>query len=170
MDIQRDTNESPPSPPSITGLSSFESLPSELRNYIYELSGGLCDDPICLHGPEKVVQPAITRVSKLIREETLPIFYGNHHFVLRLLSQTGPEKSRILLWLDAIGHRNASRLRSVHIVNARKQDRKTIENDFLRDMRVRGVFTSRVKIARIAAPFKHTEASVLEAGARARGM
>ncbi|KAK5126969.1 hypothetical protein LTR85_008327 [Meristemomyces frigidus] len=52
-------------------------------------------------------QPNITRVSKQLRAETLPLFYSNNFFVLHLFGHMVPIWHR---WLHAIGRRNRRHL------------------------------------------------------------
>ena len=65
------TTQHPPSHP-----FPFQTLPSELRNSIYKML-------VILERPIKIdtVQPAITRVCRQLRAESLPIFYGNNIFL-----------------------------------------------------------------------------------------
>ncbi|PIA95024.1 hypothetical protein CB0940_08480 [Cercospora beticola] len=121
-------------------------------------------------------QPAITRVSRVVRGDTLSIFYGGHPFIFRLISTDGSDKDKILQYLDTIGLVNASRLEEVYIVYARKQQEKEIEKDLLREMKVRGVITGGmdklgvVRLTRLGYPFSQTDSGVLDAVTRARGL
>ncbi|KAM3416362.1 hypothetical protein BST61_g7964 [Cercospora zeina] len=118
----------------------------------------------------------IARVNKFFREDTLSIFYGGHPFVFRLLSADGSDREKILRFLDTIGPANAKRLEEVHIVYARKQQKKEIENDLLREMKVRGVATKGdeelgvVRLTKLAFPFSQLDASVHDAVTKARGL
>lgn len=55
----------------------FTELPPEIRNKIYRFS--LVDNDLI-----SLAQPALTRVSRVIRFECLPVFYGNNAFLLEL--------------------------------------------------------------------------------------
>ena len=65
------------------------------------------------------VQPAFTRVNRLIRSETLPIFYGTNTFVFtpKVTTSTGigSISSSDTTWLKAIGSRNAGFVRCVEV-------------------------------------------------------
>ncbi|KAK5737131.1 hypothetical protein LTR17_006914 [Elasticomyces elasticus] len=88
-------------------------LPAELRNIIYELA--LPRDNFCvsvrttkpLHAlrclAESATIPALLATCRLIRNDTLPIFYGTNIFGLR----TGSKKDfrDTLAWLQSIGQR-----------------------------------------------------------------
>lgn len=67
----------------------------------------------------QVLQPALTKVSKDIRNETLPMFYGQHRFVFTILSRSGTQRERdfeeIFKWLRAMGKRNVGMLRDVKV-------------------------------------------------------
>ncbi|KAI1149434.1 hypothetical protein F4825DRAFT_430440 [Nemania diffusa] len=67
--------------------ASFASLPSELRNEIYELIL-LHEEPLhpliafdCFR-PRKGLTPGLLRVSKAVHREASSLFYGNNHFNL----------------------------------------------------------------------------------------
>jgi hypothetical protein len=72
-------------------------LPPELRNCIYELvlSGtyGYIEFPIFVPGPDQHRPPTLLQVSSTIRQETLPIWYGNQRIRadihLRAVSRLG---------------------------------------------------------------------------------
>lgn len=66
---------------------SFLDLPPELRDQIYEAA--LVEKKVCTGRPgQKFAQPALTRVSRQIREEALPVFYGMNAFQFEM-SWTG---------------------------------------------------------------------------------
>ncbi|SMQ51367.1 unnamed protein product [Zymoseptoria tritici ST99CH_3D7] len=54
-------------------------------------------------------QPDLTRVCRQVRDDTLPMFYGNNHFVLL----GDYHASRLRKWLDIIGPSNVALLRTV---------------------------------------------------------
>lgn len=69
----------------------FLDLPPEVRNKIYQScvceAPGLYKDDLFPELPpifHDLRQAPITRVNKQIRDETLPIFYGNHKFLIEL--------------------------------------------------------------------------------------
>jgi hypothetical protein len=66
-----------------------------------------------------IAQPPITRVSKLVRDEALSIWYGKHtyYFALR-------DDGRIITRWRKIGPRSASMLRKMVIVYSRKEAAK----------------------------------------------
>ncbi|KAJ9619591.1 hypothetical protein H2203_008371 [Taxawa tesnikishii (nom. ined.)] len=58
----------------------FQKLPLELRLMVYEYSmSRLTDDK---HTISDYIQPAVTRVSRMIRNESLPVFYAINRFAL----------------------------------------------------------------------------------------
>ena len=65
----------------------FTALPPELRVRIYRLYFKSFN---ALHAPE---QPPITRVSRLLRGESLPIFYQSCHFRIVIMAGTKPSLS-----------------------------------------------------------------------------
>lgn len=64
-------------------------LPAELRNRIYHLAlvQDACIEERFSKTDQRIpaaTQPALTRVNRTIRSDTLPIFYGNYTFRLRI--------------------------------------------------------------------------------------
>ncbi|KXS95252.1 hypothetical protein AC578_9458 [Pseudocercospora eumusae] len=121
----------------------------------------------------KGAQPGLTRVSKKVREDTLPIFYGNHRFVVRLFSADAPDENRVLRWLDAIRQAAANMLRKIYIFYARKQQLNHIKNNVLPELRARGVKTAPgelgvVCLTRISHPYNTNAFFVLEATSKLR--
>lgn len=98
---------------------SFLDLPSEIRNIIYQDSSiytalaewhdSWQDTSEAPRGSffSDLGQPPITRVNRQIRNETLPIFYGNHRFVIHL-----PRLPRFDIERDG-RRKDPNRLRSV---------------------------------------------------------
>lgn len=83
----------------------FTTLPAEIRNHIYELAlpskevelvvaSPFLDDLMALG-----IQPAITRTSKQLRSETLPMFYTNATFVAYI---KGFDFSHLVRWAKNI--------------------------------------------------------------------
>lgn len=62
-------------------FSRFMDLPPELRLTIYNLHL----NSFSLRTPARAAQPPITKVSRSIRQETLPLFYRNMHVWVKLL-------------------------------------------------------------------------------------
>ncbi|KAK6394196.1 hypothetical protein LTR65_002042 [Meristemomyces frigidus] len=90
------------------------SLAAELRNRIYELvlvndKGRIhadLDDYIYCSDNHAVLQPALTRVSREVRNDTLPIFYGQNTFQVSLdLVEVSEAKDSIRAWMTGIGDR-----------------------------------------------------------------
>ena len=73
--------------PSVQQTDYFTELPPEIRNRIYRYTLPSEDDELIVASPftdeamNMATQPAITRVSRQIREETLKMFYANATFV-----------------------------------------------------------------------------------------
>ena len=92
--------------------TSFMDLPAEMRNKVCQLvliserSRDILTHSRCqcfaVKMRESVEQPALTRVVRSIRSETLPIFSGQNTFLLDFL---GPDYrvQDIIRWLAAIG-------------------------------------------------------------------
>ncbi|KAI1424928.1 hypothetical protein F5Y12DRAFT_714793 [Xylaria sp. FL1777] len=91
--------------------ASFISLPSELRNIIYELVL-LRDEPIdpCWLCFSEALTPGLFRVNKAIHREASSLFYGNNCFDL-----SGVAAEIVILFLKQIGNNNAAYIRHVII-------------------------------------------------------
>ncbi|KAF2173636.1 hypothetical protein M409DRAFT_48583 [Zasmidium cellare ATCC 36951] len=61
------------------------------------------------------VQPELTMVCRQVRQETLPIFYGNHTFVACWRPVEG-DSCGLELWVERIGTTNAGYVRDIRIV------------------------------------------------------
>lgn len=72
-------------------FSRFLDLPPEIRERIYELR--YLDDIRLLDIPSynisEIKEPSLTRVSKLVRKEALPIFYSTYCFAMSILPTSG---------------------------------------------------------------------------------
>ncbi|KAK5699491.1 hypothetical protein LTR97_005619 [Elasticomyces elasticus] len=107
----QDSNEKPVTPANAT--PGFLRLPAELRNIIYELVlprdnfyvSVRTTEPVyvmrCLAEPATI--PALLATCRLIRNDTLPVFYGTNIFALR----TGNKKDfrDTLAWLQSMDQR-----------------------------------------------------------------
>lgn len=62
----------------LQALSRFQRLPAELRNVIYSSALSLDEDE--KQTLDSLLPPALTRVSRHIRRDTLPIYYGTNYF------------------------------------------------------------------------------------------
>lgn len=105
------TESSPP-----TGTSLLD-LPQELREMVYAHFPGVAVIHIN-QDPSAVLQPAISRTCRLIREEALNVFYSRKRFFLDLRgwkSSVYPRSwtpRRIFNeWVKAIGNSNATRIK-----------------------------------------------------------
>ncbi|KAK5687713.1 hypothetical protein LTS10_001853 [Elasticomyces elasticus] len=106
----------------------FLELPPEIRDQIYELAvkcrDCLTKDMIRLEAKSAwaglprnpALQPAITKVSRQLRGETLPMFYGINEFcVIGNDADNGKIQSgdaQVCKWLNGIGVQNAQMIRS----------------------------------------------------------
>lgn len=122
---------------------SFMTLPPELRNRIYQLTllpskgdSGCVDNTtaIDLKTPNSTWtrQPALTKVSRQIRAESLPLYYGLNKFVVRI-SQTRSYRSTVkqcsfgkslssdcaAVWLSRIGKANIDLIKDLEIRHIR---------------------------------------------------
>jgi len=98
-------------------------LPRELRDSIYEnvftpeTGEVISIDKHSAYRPQsRAVQPAITRLSRQIRKETLPMFYALSSFELRLDGVTLHQSTEVLKkWIEAIGAENARRITNLKV-------------------------------------------------------
>ena len=96
----------------------FLDLPPEMRNRIYEavvISARPLHIPsACYHGKEaSAVEPAITRVNKQLRRESLGMFYSMNAFEYHIHRC---DFGYFLAWMDDIGLNNRSQIRDVTLV------------------------------------------------------
>jgi hypothetical protein len=94
----------------------FLSLPQELRDHIYELALvkprntiTMLSNYSCFQSEVSAAQPALARVNRQIRQETLPIFYSANLFLAELSDETDLDTAK--RWLQAIGDENVKSLR-----------------------------------------------------------
>ncbi|TKA72565.1 hypothetical protein B0A49_06034 [Cryomyces minteri] len=99
----------------------FLKLPPELRNVIYNLALVECHTVRMLVRP-MTKQPALARVCRQVRNECLPIYYGNNHFQRDLIDYDRKQKDPYD-WhncpcphLVAIGNANCMMLRHLTVV------------------------------------------------------
>lgn len=111
-------------------MTTFLDLPAELRNHVYELAmldQTSLDIRPSYHGKirlpdlaHQVAQPPITRTCRLVRRDTLPIFYGETLFTFRIHRPqlwkpddmlTLPQAAGV--WLHAIGRQNRAMIRKL---------------------------------------------------------
>ncbi|KAK4503187.1 hypothetical protein PRZ48_006615 [Zasmidium cellare] len=90
--------------------------------------------------PSALTQPPLTRVSHLVRSDTLPMFYGDRQFYFTMFSSSSTQDGEaVLKWLKTIGPSNAALLRNVAVVYARKQTGSYIKRELLAKMGELGV-------------------------------
>jgi len=91
--------------------ASFLSLPSELRNEIYELTL-LHDEPVepCGYGRHQELTPGLLCANKVVHGEASSIFYGQNRFNL-----IGATSEEVHLFLEQIGCKNALYIRHILI-------------------------------------------------------
>ncbi|KAK3724910.1 hypothetical protein LTR37_000958 [Vermiconidia calcicola] len=91
----------------------FLDLPAELRNYVYELAMASRAVTInyfreeCRDFEVLVMQPPITRTSRQIREEALPLYYQR---TTSYMDTTRSGRCNMGKWLHAIGSENRPQL------------------------------------------------------------
>ncbi|KAK5015100.1 hypothetical protein LTR60_003035, partial [Cryomyces antarcticus] len=105
----------------------FLMLPAEIRNVIYLLA--LVNDGdiyVCSVDSfrAQVSQPALTRVSRQIRKECLPVFYGCNRF--RILTFSGEQWVWPHVWLKDIGSANCLMLRRLRVGAFRLLDNEAL--------------------------------------------
>ncbi|KAK5695000.1 hypothetical protein LTR17_024713 [Elasticomyces elasticus] len=103
--------------------------------------------------------PKLTRVSRDVRADTLPMYYGKHTFHFRLFHGHMNQEARdqdetsLLSWLSAIGPRNASLLRNFVITFSRDKDAHYIRRNLQPRMAKLGVRVGEaVKLVRTVYP------------------
>ncbi|KAK5127963.1 hypothetical protein LTR85_005080 [Meristemomyces frigidus] len=159
-----------------SGKTTFLDLPPEIRNHIYELSGCLKGLPMLQmrstvtrrgsrHAQEHTLpttQPSLTMMSKQVRRDTLPMFYGNHGFVFTRFD-TESDGSNIETWLEALGAANAKMLFCVVIVVRKKKQQLYVEKTLLPKMRQLGVRVDDIflRSVRVGYPFCCCETCVM---------
>ncbi|KAK3718515.1 hypothetical protein LTR37_005019 [Vermiconidia calcicola] len=116
------------------------------------------------HGHEHiqyVAQPALTEVSKEIREETLSIFYGSHTFLVTLMEKN-IDGGLICKWLKTIGKANAARLSDLRLVYRKKKDKHYIQTELMKVMEKLGVRTDDgvLTVKKLEYPFCYCEGCI----------
>ncbi|KAK3713503.1 hypothetical protein LTR37_008461 [Vermiconidia calcicola] len=93
-------------------------LPPELWSRIVRLAvkreDRMLEPRDLLRLSEQVQQPAVTRVCKLLRRETLAHFYSRNSFTFK---DDGPILWALAAWLEAIGTGNRTRIKNLSIVS-----------------------------------------------------
>ncbi|KAK5721181.1 hypothetical protein LTR17_014822 [Elasticomyces elasticus] len=74
-------------------------------------------------------QPAITRVSRQVRADTLAMFYGTNHFIVEFryvqsVTLAKVEDHKASQWLEAIGPQNAAAIKAITIYYSPRALRK----------------------------------------------
>ncbi|KAK4949349.1 hypothetical protein LTR10_011967 [Elasticomyces elasticus] len=98
-----------------------------------------------------IIQPPITRTSKQVRADTLPMFYGTHTFYFVLHNQY-QEETMIERWLSKIGRHNASRLCKIVAIYTTKRHSKDFTKYTVAAMRKLGVRSGVVELMRTSYP------------------
>ena len=109
-----------------------------------------------------VEQPALTKVSKEVRNDTLPIFYGSHCFMFTLFDRN-TESASIFKWVRNIGKDSAALLREVKIVVRTKRDGKYVENELKPALKKLGLNAhggTDAKVVKLRFPFCYCETCV----------
>ncbi|KAK3617262.1 hypothetical protein LTR56_025416 [Elasticomyces elasticus] len=103
--------------------------------------------------------PELARVSKEVRADTLPMYYGKHTFHFRLFhghmnqDERDQDETSLLSWLSAIGARNASLLRNFVITFSKDKDAHYIRRNLQPQMAKLGVRVGEaVKLVRTSYP------------------
>lgn len=106
--------------------SALLSLPPELRNriwaYAMKPSGGQSREPLIIHrsrwydrrlmSGKSAMQPALTKVNRRIRSESLPMFYGRNILTIEYDNSGGSD--RALQWLKSLG-KNAKFIQELRV-------------------------------------------------------
>ncbi|KAK5712916.1 hypothetical protein LTR17_017822 [Elasticomyces elasticus] len=98
-----------------------------------------------------IIQPPITRTSKQVRADTLPMFYGTHTFYFVLRDQY-QEETMIERWLSKIGRDNADRLCKIVAIYTTKRHGKDFNKYTAAAMRKLGVRSGVVELMRTSYP------------------
>lgn len=137
--------------------------------------GGDGTAPAAAHGAhirDGVEQPAITRVCKRVREDTLPMFYGSYKFLFTLFD-TKIDTASICKWMRTIGKNNTALLREVVVVVRSKAGLKFAENQhkpILKRLGLRTEDTAEWKVIKLEHPFCYCESCIREAVKMDAGM
>lgn len=123
------------SPTQEDGVTTFFSLPQEVRDIIYTYWPKVAWIDVTQSYPQNkiivdrehdksVLQPNISRVNHRMRKESLDVFYGNNKFLLDLRGWKHNNYPKHWTppmifehWFDAIGDENAGRLRSLSFIS-----------------------------------------------------
>lgn len=104
----------------MTSYFRFFDLPPELRNRIYGFALSGCDRYVLKLSPGSTAPrtgyPAITKASRQIRAEILPLFYSATHFKLFFKDRPEPftpEMTAAKLWLTKVVRKDVKHLKSV---------------------------------------------------------
>lgn len=97
----------------------FLDLPTEIRNRIYEyveacapLQGPILPSICQHHNVRLAVQPKVTKVSRQLRNEAIPIFYASNKFEVHIHRC---DFQFFFDWMDKIGFDNRKHLRNVSV-------------------------------------------------------
>lgn len=110
-----------------------------------------------------LTQPALTKVSKKVRAETLPMFYGKHIFVF-IVFEVERDCDSILRWLSRIGMENAEMLRKVVVLYKKKKVVRYFEKELRPEMAKLGarVGDGAVQLMRMKYPYCECEGCVMK--------
>jgi hypothetical protein len=101
----------------------------------------------------------MTRVSRQVRHDTLPMYYGSHSFLFTLFNLKSDGES-IIGWLNTIGPVNAGLLRDLKIVYRTKKLIHILQKGILPKMRELGVKDDAVTVKRLPYPYCYCEGCV----------
>jgi hypothetical protein len=150
----------------ITGHKDGSSKKQGLRhNYAVHVSQMATATTHSGHIQNGVEQPELTKVSKQVRNDTLPIFYGSHSFLFTLFDRE-IDTASIFKWMRAIDKDNAALLREVKIVVRSKRDMKYAENKLKPALKKQGLDVdgrTDVKVVKLQYPFCYCEGCVRKA-------
>lgn len=82
--------------------SLFLLLPAEVRLHVYDFLPELAIGRHEIVTSDTFLTPAICRVNKLLRIETLPLYAGNCHFVIQVDGPQMPNGNAISTWLEQL--------------------------------------------------------------------
>lgn len=81
--------------------------------------------------------PPLTRTSRQIRAEVLPMFYTENPFLCYLVDKS--DIYTVRRWLKELVGTNAKHIQNIRIIFRKRRDRKTVEVELVRFMRLCGI-------------------------------
>jgi hypothetical protein len=94
---------------------SLVELPTELRLHIFSFLPELHYGRHETIGPNVRITPAISRVNRTFRSETLPVYARTSAFIIHVDDNLDPSDNRVQIWLDALGEECLGEVQSLQL-------------------------------------------------------